>query len=95
VFFKCFNCLQMYVATVVFECFIPQSWHSIHTNKGWAMGAVASGAGWALGGGGLCTSRLGAGAQARGDAVSHPFLRAKIGCIKDSCAPQETVAHIS
>jgi hypothetical protein len=27
--------------------------------------------------------------------VSHPFLRTKIGCIKDSCAPQETVAHIS
>jgi hypothetical protein len=27
--------------------------------------------------------------------LSHPFLRTKIGCIKDSCAPQETVAHIS
>jgi hypothetical protein len=27
--------------------------------------------------------------------MSHPFLRTKIGCIKDSCAPQETVAHIS
>jgi hypothetical protein len=27
--------------------------------------------------------------------VSHPFLRTKIGCIKDSCAPQETIAHIS
>jgi hypothetical protein len=28
-------------------------------------------------------------------AVSHPFLRTKIGCIKDLCAPQEMVAHIS
>jgi hypothetical protein len=27
--------------------------------------------------------------------LSHPFLRTKIGCIKDSCAPQEPVAHIS
>jgi hypothetical protein len=27
--------------------------------------------------------------------LSHPFLRTKIGCITDSCAPQETVAHIS
>jgi hypothetical protein len=31
----------------------------------------------------------------RGRSLSHPFLRTKIGCIKDSCAPQETVAHIS
>jgi hypothetical protein len=23
--------------------------------------------------------------------MSHPFLRIKIGCIKDSCAPQETI----
>jgi hypothetical protein len=27
--------------------------------------------------------------------VSHPFLRTKIRCIIDSCAPQEMVAHIS
>jgi hypothetical protein len=32
---------------------------------------------------------------ANGVKVSHPFLRTKIGCIKDSCAPQEIVAHIS
>jgi hypothetical protein len=27
--------------------------------------------------------------------LSHPFLRTKIECIKDSCAPQETVIDIS
>jgi hypothetical protein len=27
--------------------------------------------------------------------LSHPFLRTKIGCIKDSCVPQDMIAHTS
>jgi hypothetical protein len=27
--------------------------------------------------------------------LSHPFLRTKIECIKDSCAPQDMIAHTS